>query len=179
MKLYNLSYSDPSLIRWVHKSQKSRNSTKLSKISCDKLYSKSSNLKCLVISHSAYDILFLLFNHTKINIKHLSLEFWSFSLILWPKVHKTVWIRSWTLFLLAGFFPPLIWNLKEMKLKPTNQKARSFNPKRKSDGISVLKCYLAHLLRCSERTRRKTQSSIFKDIANWSAYYQYRNITIF
>ena len=119
--------------------------------------------KCLDAGHSAYDILFFLFNHTKINIKHLSLEFYTrvnfrsndsflshFLVIFWVINYSYVQRRilSWTLFLLAGFFPPLIWNLKEKKLKPTYQKARSFNPKRKSDGISVLKCYLAHLLRC-------------------------------
>ena len=144
-------------------------------------------MKCLVVSHSAYDILFLFFDHTKINIKHLSLEFWSFSLISWSfkiifeskSVHATVWIRSWTLFLLAGFFPPLIWNLKEMKLKPTNQKARSFNPKRKSDGISVLKCYLAHLLRCSERTRRKFYIQRYSKLISLLSISKYYNTLVY
>ena len=141
----------------------------------------------MLVSHSAYDILFLFFNHTKINIKHLSLEFWSFSLISWSfkmifeskSVHATVWIRSWTLFLLAGFFPPLIWNLKEMKLKPTNQKARSFNPKRKSDGISVLKCYLAHLLRCSERTRRKFYIQRYSKLISLLSISKYYNTLVY
>ena len=40
------------------------------------------NLKCLVVSHSAYNILFLFFNHTKINIKHLSFEFYMCVLVI-------------------------------------------------------------------------------------------------
>ena len=40
------------------------------------------NLKCLVVSHSAYNILFLFFNHTKINIKHLSFEFYKYALVI-------------------------------------------------------------------------------------------------
>ena len=57
-------------------------SQRLPKISCGKLYSKSMNLKCLVVSHSAYNILFLFFNHTKINIKHLSFEFYKYALVI-------------------------------------------------------------------------------------------------
>lgn len=49
---------------------------------------KSSDSDRLVVGHPAYDILFLLFNHTEINIEHLSLnsmfgsilgQFWSLS----------------------------------------------------------------------------------------------------